>query len=684
MFVLPPPPRPDGFYSSVGGPGQPFETNNTLSHPTGPEYQLVLGEGTYNLTDDLLLATPPPHPSEAPVQNTNPLATTIPPPAAGTKLSLIILSPSSSTSGPSSSSRSPAAGSKSDIVQDSPAASNTGRNPSSLLLSRTAWSSGLGGGAHNAGTVRSVPENAPQVPQFGAGNTALYPQPNSKETKDGSKRRKPKNNIVKSNSSFVSRVIPHESLGKRLGERNPQGILAFANINRGLQWLDLSDVKKDENLTKILFTKAHALCHDINQLTKSQQHLDMVIGFSTGDIIWYEPMSQKYARLNKNGIINSSAVADIRWLPGSENLFMAAHFDGSIVVYDKEKEDAPFTPENTDRPSAAPHSQARPSTDAFASAANLAQNVASAANGATSSSGSASSTINEHTNGTGRAKSFTLQVCKSVQSTNQKSNPVSFWKISNARVNAFAISPDAKYLAIVSDDGGLRVLDYCNEKLLDVFYSYYGALLCVTWSPDGRYILTGGQDDLVSIWSVADSALVARCQGHASWVTSVAFDPWRCDERNYRFGSVGEDCRLLLWDFSVGMLGRPRAASVRHRPSISSHLAVARTRAESSSTHLRSDSNLSRQPSGEDGADHELAEQEIVHPVEPRSRTALLPPVMAKQVDEHPLCWVGFVEEAVVTSCMNGHIRTWGRPKEGVDTIAEASDGAPSTAGSSC
>jgi hypothetical protein len=24
------------------------------------------------------------------------------------------------------------------------------------------------------------------------------------------------------------------------------------------------------------------------------------MGFSTGDIIWYEPMSQKYARLNKN------------------------------------------------------------------------------------------------------------------------------------------------------------------------------------------------------------------------------------------------------------------------------------------------------------------------------------------------------------------------------------------------
>jgi WD40 repeat protein len=99
------------------------------------------------------------------------------------------------------------------------------------------------------------------------------------------------------------------------------------------------------------------------------------------------------------------------------------------------------------------------------------------------------------------------------------------------------------------------------HRLLDLYTSYYGGLICVCWSPDGKYVLTGGQDDLVSIWSVAESTIVARCQGHQSWVTDVCFDPWRCDDRNYRFGSVGEDCRLLLWDFSVGMLHRPKAVS---------------------------------------------------------------------------------------------------------------------------
>jgi len=38
----------------------------------------------------------------------------------------------------------------------------------------------------------------------------------------------------------------------------------------------------------------------VNKITKSQSHIDMVMGFSTGEIIWWEPISQRYTRLNKN------------------------------------------------------------------------------------------------------------------------------------------------------------------------------------------------------------------------------------------------------------------------------------------------------------------------------------------------------------------------------------------------
>ena len=250
---------------------------------------------------------------------------------------------------------------------------------------------------------------------FGEGNAALSPVISRG---DNLKRRKPKNNIVKSNSSFVSRVIPHEAMTKKLAERDQGGTFCFANINRAFQWLDLSSSAKQDPMTKILFTKAHMLCHDVNPATKHQTHIDVVMGSSASDIIWYEPMSQKYARINKNGIINNSAVAKIKWIPGSENHFLAAHVDGMLIVYDKEKEDAPFVSEEL---------------------------------------------VDEGISIEDEDKS-TFVITKSVNSSNQKANPVACWRISTQAITDFAFSPDSKHLAVVGDDGYLRIIDYLHER----------------------------------------------------------------------------------------------------------------------------------------------------------------------------------------------------------------------------
>ncbi|KAJ5993802.1 hypothetical protein N7451_009526 [Penicillium sp. IBT 35674x] len=561
MFVLPPPPPrytiPVAYAAgAANGMAVPVvETNNTISHPDGG-CPLQVGEGTYTLKDDLLLATPPPHPSEAPIINPNPLATVPNPPTSGVKLSLVSLDPR--------------------------------KKPPTFL------------------------KGAVSPPQFGDGNPALaQPAP---PAKDALKRRKPKNNIIKSSSSFVSRVITHETSAKRLSDRDPNGTFAFANINRAFQWLDITSASKEDHLTKVLFTKAHMLCHDINELTKTSSHLDIVMGSSAGDIIWYEPLSQKYARINKNGVINNSPVTHIKWLPGSENLFMASHANGVLVVYDKEKEDALFTAENTGIPERDP-------------------------------------------------SQYPLEILKSVNSRNQKTNPISSWKLASQKISHFSFSPDQRHLAIVMEDGSLRLMDYLKEEVLDIFRSYYGGLICSCWSPDGKYIVTGGQDDLVTIWSFPERKIVARCQGHNSWVSSVAFDPWRCDQKTYRFGSVGDDCRLLLWDFSVGMLHRPRAHhqnSTRQRTSVVAPSSQSiRHRADSWGNRMRSDSERTENT-------YDDVEPLTSHPVEPRSRTALLPPIMSKVVGEDPICWLGFQKDCIMTSSLEGHIRTWNRPNDSV------------------
>lgn len=126
-------------------------------------------------------------------------------------------------------------------------------------------------------------------------------------------------------------------------------------------------------------------------------------------------------------MINSHAVSDIKWIPGTDNLFLASHQDGSLIVYDKEKEDAPFIPEDVpDFTEVAGRESAGPN-----GAANL-------------------------------LKYF--EVKKSVGSKNQRTNPVSYWSASRNAITAFAFSPDGEHVAVVAEDQCLRVINILKEK----------------------------------------------------------------------------------------------------------------------------------------------------------------------------------------------------------------------------
>jgi WD40 repeat protein len=37
-------------------------------------------------------------------------------------------------------------------------------------------------------------------------------------------------------------------------------------------------------------------------------------------------------------------------------------------------------------------------------------------------------------------------------------------------------------------------------ELVGTARSYFGGLLCAAWSPDGKYIVAGGEDDLVTVY----------------------------------------------------------------------------------------------------------------------------------------------------------------------------------------
>ncbi len=60
------------------------------------------------------------------------------------------------------------------------------------------------------------------------------------------------------------------------------------------------------------------------------------------------------------------------------------------------------------------------------------------------------------------------------------------------------------------------------QRTIDAHQGYVRA---ITISPDGRYVVTGGNDNLVKVWSTIDGTLIQELSGHARHVYNVAFHP---------------------------------------------------------------------------------------------------------------------------------------------------------------
>ncbi|KAF2312096.1 hypothetical protein GH714_028038 [Hevea brasiliensis] len=178
---------------------------------------------------------------------------------------------------------------------------------------------------------------------------------------------------------------------------------------------------------------------------------------------------------------------------------------------------------------------------------------------------SSSSMINPNFDGKGTYLVFNVGDTIFISDLNsQDKDPIKSIHFSNSNPVCHAFDQDAKdghdlLIGLSSGDGYLRVFDYSREQLVCGGKSYYGALLCCAWSMDRKYILTGGEDDLVQVWSMEDRKVVAWGEGHNSWVSGVTFDSYWSSPTSdgtgetvmYRFGSVGQDTQLLLWDLEM-------------------------------------------------------------------------------------------------------------------------------------
>jgi hypothetical protein len=125
------------------------------------------------------------------------------------------------------------------------------------------------------------------------------------------------------------------------------------------------------------------------------------------------------------------------------------------------------------------------------------------------------------------------------------------------RILACTFSPDGRYLLTGNSDGRLALWDVSNARKLREFDAHAHAIVSCLFSPDGRRVLSCAQNDqALQIRDSASGGLVATLEVGSEGITECGYSP---DGRS--IAAAAADGRLRRWTRACG---EPAAEFVAH------------------------------------------------------------------------------------------------------------------------
>jgi len=115
-------------------------------------------------------------------------------------------------------------------------------------------------------------------------------------------------------------------------------------------------------------------------------------------------------------------------------------------------------------------------------------------------------------------------------------------------VESVAFSPDGKLLAAGSDDNSVILWDVASGKEVNTLngHGHLRYIRSVAFSPDGKLLASESDNFTVVLWDVASGQAVNTLTGNTSYVDSVAFSP------DGKLLASVSDSIVILWDVASG------------------------------------------------------------------------------------------------------------------------------------
>lgn len=118
------------------------------------------------------------------------------------------------------------------------------------------------------------------------------------------------------------------------------------------------------------------------------------------------------------------------------------------------------------------------------------------------------------------------------------------YHLSNQALRSIAYCPKRQELAVGGSDGSIYLLDSATLFLKKtITEAHSNSVFAVSYTPNGKHLLSGGRDAMLRIWETADWNLKLEQNAHWYTLNHIAFSP----DQAY-FATASRDKTLKIWD----------------------------------------------------------------------------------------------------------------------------------------